>query len=314
MRLGARSVRGASALNGRGKGGGGHNGRNGLGEDELLIGGTAWAFASDAMRGQLDVLFIDEAGQLPLAQLAGAARAAESLVLLGDQMQLPAPSEGHHPGESGHSCLEYLLRGAECVPPSMGVFLPTTFRMHPGLCSLVSDLSYRGMLKPHSSTAQRRIELAPDPVTAAAPQRDGVAPPAAGRHGSSPREEPCRLLTRGAGVSFVPVVHDGNSQTAPEEVSAIRRIVDELIGGGSFLVDGTGGEGKGGQGSAATVTRRRPLRAADVLVVAPYNLQVRALEAALPRGVRVGTVDRFQGQEAPVVVLSLCHSDWSVLL
>ena len=56
--------------------------------------------------------------------------------------------------------------------------------------------------------------------------------------------------------------------------------------------------------------KARSLDASDILVVAPYNLQVRALEAAVPPGVRVGTVDRFQGQEAPVVLLSLCHSDF----
>lgn len=57
-----------------------------------------WGMASKELMGKLDVLFVDEAGQLPLSQLAGAARSASSIVLLGDQMQLPAPSEGHHPG------------------------------------------------------------------------------------------------------------------------------------------------------------------------------------------------------------------------
>ena len=51
--------------------------------------------------------------------LAGASRACKSIVLLGDQNQLPAPSEGHHPGESGASCLEYLLRGADCRPDAL---------------------------------------------------------------------------------------------------------------------------------------------------------------------------------------------------
>ena len=257
-RLSVRALRGASALKGEG-----------LDRTELLVGGTAWAFASEALKGELDVLFVDEAGQLPLAQLAGAARAAKSIVLLGDQMQLPAPSEGHHPGESGASCLEYLLRGAECVPPSMGVFLPTTFRMHPALCTLVSDLSYRGLLMPHPCTVQRAIEL--------------------------PSGRPAPLLTRGVGVTFVPVRHDGNAQSSSEEVHAIRHLCDELLSGDAMFVDGA---------------TRRPMTPEDILVVAPYNLQVRALEAALPSGVRAGTVDRFQGQEAPVVVLSLCHSDF----
>ncbi|MGH7653541.1 MAG: C-terminal helicase domain-containing protein, partial [Gemmatimonadaceae bacterium] len=52
----------------------------------------------------------------------------------------------------------------------------------------------------------------------------------------------------------------------------------------------------------------RPLVLNDFLFVAPYNAQVRALEAVLPAGARVGSVDRFQGQEAPVCILSLCSS------
>ena len=87
--------------------------------------------------------------------LTGAARSARNLVLLGDQMQLPAPAEGHHPGTSGLSCLDYLLRGAQVVPPEQGVFLPTTYRMHPRLCSLVSELSYESCLLPHPCTARR---------------------------------------------------------------------------------------------------------------------------------------------------------------
>ena len=46
----------------------------------------------------------------------------------------------------------------------------------------------------------------------------------------------------------------------------------------------------------------------DFLFIAPYNAQVRALKAALPEGARVGSVDKFQGQEAPVCILSLCSS------
>jgi uncharacterized protein len=51
------------------------------------------------------------------------------------------------------------------------------------------------------------------------------------------------------------------------------------------------------------------MTANDVLVVAPYNSQVALLgERLAPRGVRVGTVDKFQGQEAPVVIYSMATS------
>jgi uncharacterized protein len=52
----------------------------------------------------------------------------------------------------------------------------------------------------------------------------------------------------------------------------------------------------------------RPLKLEDFLFIAPYNAQVRALQAALPAGARVGSVDKFQGQQAPVCILSLCSS------
>ena len=84
-----------------------------------------------------------------------------------------------------------------------------------------------------------------------------------------------------------------NSQASTEEAALIASLCRELLR--AELVFGS---------------ERRPLRPEDLLVVAPYNLQVRVLEAALPPRVRVGTVDRFQGQEAPVVLLSLCHSDF----
>ncbi len=261
--LSVRQLRGASSLK-----------KDGLRPDELLIGGTAWAFSNSELVNELDVLFVDEAGQLPLAQLAGASRSASSIVLLGDQMQLPAPSEGHHPGESGASCLDYLLRGAETVPPDMGIFLPITYRLHPSLCKLVSELSYRGLLKPHPSTSQRSIELA-----------------TGGKTSSSSLLAP-RLTN---GVQFVGIEHEGNSQSSIEEVEAIQTICKQLLDDGIFI---DGDEAK------------RPITPSDILVVAPYNLQVRALEAALPDSVRVGTVDRFQGQEAPIVLLSLCHSDF----
>jgi superfamily I DNA and/or RNA helicase len=54
--------------------------------------------------------------------------------------------------------------------------------------------------------------------------------------------------------------------------------------------------------------RSRPLVARDILVVAPYNLAVRCIRDRVPAGVRVGTVDRFQGQEAPVVFYALTCS------
>lgn len=99
-------------------------------------------------------------------------------------------------------------------------------------------------------------------------------------------------LVSGAGIRWVPVEHEGNRTRSTEEAAAVARLVDSLVGGAWT--------GAGGQQSWLTLD--------DVLVIAAYNAQVVALAEVLPAGARVGTVDRFQGQEAPVVVYSLAAS------
>ena len=95
-----------------------------------------------------------------------------------------------------------------------------------------------------------------------------------------------------AGAHLVEVAHAGNSQVARAEIDAIRAAIAELTRGTWTDRDGV----------------TRPLREEDVIVVAPYNAQVNALRAALPERVRVGTVDKFQGQEAPVCLVSMTAS------
>ncbi|HEY0744583.1 MAG TPA: TM0106 family RecB-like putative nuclease, partial [Chryseosolibacter sp.] len=96
----------------------------------------------------------------------------------------------------------------------------------------------------------------------------------------------------GAGLFYVPVEHRGNQNKSPEEVSPIAAIVKQLLADGNWT--NTKGE------TAA-------LQKDDILIVAPYNAQVAALIEKLP-GMRIGTVDKFQGQEAPVVIYSMTAS------
>ena len=98
----------------------------------------------------------------------------------------------------------------------------------------------------------------------------------------------------GSGVRFVPVEHRGNTNQSPEEVEAVQQLVERMLADGSRF--------QPREGAA------RPLTVADVLVVAPYNVQVAALRRALPEGVMVGTVDKFQGREAPIVIYSMTSS------
>ncbi|HWA25958.1 MAG TPA: TM0106 family RecB-like putative nuclease [Lacunisphaera sp.] len=231
-----------------------------------VVAGTAWLFTRPEWVGQLDYLFVDEAGQVSLANLTGMSRATKNIVLLGDQMQLEQPIQGTHPGESGSSALNYFLAGHATIPESLGLFLPESRRMHPEICRFISDLAYEGRLRAATGNEQQRL-----------------LPVAGGKHPLDQLE---------AGVMFEPVVHDGNVQASDEEVAHTVELASRLIGRGCVDRDG----------------KTRKLGWGDILFVAPYNLQVRKLREKLPPEARVGSVDKFQGQEAPVVFASMCSS------
>jgi predicted RecB family nuclease len=96
----------------------------------------------------------------------------------------------------------------------------------------------------------------------------------------------------GSGTRWLPVEHEANSSASDEEAGVVAALVSDLCRGTWF--DAGGAE--------------RKLTLDDVLVVAPYNRQVARLLGRLPKGARVGTVDKFQGQQAPVVIYSTASS------
>ena len=97
----------------------------------------------------------------------------------------------------------------------------------------------------------------------------------------------------GTGIRFVPVPHSGQSSEAPEEEAAVANLVHSLLDESPLHTDASG--------------TSRPMEEADVLLITPYNAQVRVLSEALP-GFRIGTVDKFQGQEAPISIYSMATS------
>ena len=97
----------------------------------------------------------------------------------------------------------------------------------------------------------------------------------------------------GAGIRFLPVAHEGRSSESPEEVALIRERVRALLDSDATWTDAEG--------------REQPLTLKDILIISPYNAQVDALKKALP-GFRIGTVDKFQGQEAPISIYSMATS------
>jgi uncharacterized protein len=128
--------------------------------DFNLVAGTTWLFASlDMVEAPVDVLIIDEAGQLALADALAATRSAHNLVLLGDPSQLPQVSKALHPNGSGASVLQHVLGDDVTMPEDRGVFLSETRRMHPDVCRFISDEIYDGRLHPHDSCTVQTTEL-----------------------------------------------------------------------------------------------------------------------------------------------------------
>jgi uncharacterized protein len=232
-----------------------------LAGDYAVVGGTVWVWSRADLAEAVDVLFVDEAGQMSLANVLACSQAAKSLVLLGDPQQLEQPQKASHPEGSELSALEYLLEGHETMPPERGLFLGETWRLHPAICSFTSELFYERKLEPHASLRALTVS------------------------GATPFS--------GTGLIHVPVAHEGNQNASPEEAERVAAVVTSILDAKATWTDRHG------------VTR--PLDLRDILIVAPYNAQVSEI-ADRVAGARVGTVDKFQGQQAPIVIYSMATS------
>jgi uncharacterized protein len=223
--------------------------------------GTPFMWSREEFADAVDVMFVDEAGQLSLIDTLAISHAAQSLVLLGDPQQLKQPQKGSHPAGTELSALEHILQDAKTIRPEQGVFLDLTWRLHSSICSFNSELFYEARLKSKADNDKQRIE------------------------GCKAFPEP--------GLYYEAVEHQGNKNCSDEEVEKVKQIISNLMRSKSVWCDKDG-------------TRRR-LTKDDILVIAPYNAQVNALAEAIPE-IRVGTVDKFQGQEAPVVIFTMATS------
>ena len=227
-----------------------------------LVAGTPWFFASPQMHdAPVDMLVIDEAGQLALADAVVSSRSARNMILLGDPLQLAQVSKAVHPDGAGASVLEHVLGEDVTIPPTRGVFLAETRRLHPAICDFISAQFYEGRLSSHSGCAVRNI--------------DGVEP----------------------GLAWIEAHHVGRSTESPEEAELVANAILDLL-----EREWTHASGE-----------HSILSAADFMVVAPYNDQVHLVREVLSEddrtaAVEVGTVDKFQGREAPVVFFTMATS------
>ena len=229
-----------------------------------VVGGTTWLWADPKLSDSVDVLVVDEASQLPLADVLAVSGAAETLVLLGDPQQLSMPSQGSHPPEAKVSALEHVLNGEPVMPPDMGLFMSRTRRMHPELCAFTSEVFYRGQLRGIDGLQQISLLGEQEPT--------------------------------GTGFRVLDVGGAGFTIASPDEATAVAEMAAALMG--RTWRDKEDHDGVIGP--------------SEVLVVTPYNAQIREIRRALILrgldGVRVGTVDKFQGKEAPVVIYSTASS------
>lgn len=228
----------------------------------LVVGGTVWTFCNEKSVGQksLDLMVVEEAGQYSLANTIAVSEAAKRLLLLGDPQQLSEVSLGAHPEPINTSALGWLSLGHDVLPRERGIFLDTSYRMHPELCTVVSHLAYEDKLTA-VGTSSRSL--------------DGVSP----------------------GLHVRPVAHRDNSVESIEEATEVVHILEELLSQ-SWTDKGV----------------TKPLREWDknIIVVAPYNAQVNLIRSELEKygfgNIPVGTVDKFQGQEAPIAIVSMAAS------
>lgn len=234
---------------------------DGLGNGCQVGGATSWFWARPDAAGIVDVLFVDEAAQMSLANVLAVSQAAESIVLLGDPRQLEQPIQGSHPDGVATSALDHVLGEHATIEAGHGLFLGETWRLHPDICAFTSELFYEGRLRSHAGMERQEIR-------------------------SSSR-------VNGVGLRYLAVQHVGNQNSSPEEADEIKTLVDEILASNTSWIDGTGKEAV--------------IRLEDILIIAPYNAQVFELQERLP-GARIGTVDKFQGQEAPIVIYSMTTS------
>jgi AAA domain/RNase_H superfamily len=226
-----------------------------------LTAGTAWHYCREDTE-PLDYIFIDEAGQVSLADALALSTAARNVVLLGDPQQLPQVAQAAHPEGSSLSVLEHLLGERQTVDPAWGgVFLERTWRLHPDVCAFVSELMYDGRLRSAPGRERQRIDAEGE-------------------------------LT-GTGLRWLPVEHEARSQSSEEEADRIAKAIEPLLSNATYTDD----EGE-----------TKPLTPEDILVVTPYNAQVKCLQDRLPPNIRIGTVDKFQGQEAQIAFFSMATS------
>ena len=233
-----------------------------LSHNYQLLACTKYELADPDYRDKFDFLFIDEAGQASIADVVISSLVAKNLILIGDPQQLAQPSNIIHPGDSGLSVLEYILKDQSTVKNNMGIFINETRRLSTNINKFTSSLFYDGRLKSHDTNKNRQLQF-----------KDNI-------------------FGINEGLLLIETNHEDNSQNSKEEVEIIKSIYSYLL-----------------KQNISVNNQVRSIDCVDILVVAPYNVQVNQINQNLPVGNRSGTIDKFQGQEAAISILSMTASN-----
>jgi predicted RecB family nuclease len=242
-----------------------------LARGEVQIGaGTAWLWARADMQGSVDTLFVDEAGQMSLANVVAVAGAAHNVVLLGDPQQLSQVKKGAHPPGADRSSLEHVLADEPVIDPRRGLFLSRTWRLHPQVNEFTSTAFYKGELESAESAGRQGL-AAPGEIT-------------------------------GTGVRWIGVEHSGNHNDSLEEASVIAAIYRDLLQG-----SWTNEHGETAHLTPSDILVIAPYNA-QVELLSKILLPIALAAPAGAGAPTVATVDKIQGQQGAVAIYSMATS------
>jgi predicted RecB family nuclease len=162
-----------------------------------VAGATHFLWSREAAHDTLDVLVVDEAAQMSLANVLAISPAAPTLILIGDPQQLEQPTQGSHPDGTDASALDYILGGQQTITKEQGLFLGKTFRLHPSICTFNSELFYDAKLTSEENCAHHEISS--------------------------------NGLLIGSGLRYLPIDHTGNTSSSIEEADAVKDLVERIL-------------------------------------------------------------------------------------
>jgi uncharacterized protein len=228
-----------------------------------VAGGTHFLWSREDAVDTVDVLLIDEAAQMSLANVLAVCPAATTVILVGDPQQLDQPTQGSHPDGTGVSSLDHILCGAQTIDAKQGLFLKDTWRLSPDICAYNSELFYGSKLLSVKGCELQKIQSGSE--------------------------------FSGSGLRYLPVEHSGNTSSSIEEADAVKNIVHAILSSKSTWID------RSCEVHEVTID--------DIVIITPYNAQVFEIQQRIPNAY-VGTVDKFQGQEAPIAIYTMATSSY----